>query len=320
MFQYVLRRLAVTIPVFIAITMAVFTLIALAPGDPMASYISPELGTDPAVIERLRHEFGFDQPIPIRYLNWLGQVAQGNLGYRIKTWDPVWPVIQQRFGPTLLLMSTALIIGILIGVPLGVYSALNKYSLPDMALTGMVFLGISTPAFLVGLGSLYLFSLQLDLFPAGGMHTLGKPESLLDTLHHLALPALILSANYIATMLRYTRAAMLDVIGEQYVTTARAKGLSERVVIVRHALRNALIPIVTVIGFSIPNLLAGAVFTETIFAWPGMGSLFIDGVNSRDFPLMMGVTLVTTTAVLLSNLITDVLYAVLNPKIRFGRG
>lgn len=318
MFQYILRRILINLPVLIGITMVVFIAIALAPGDPMAAFISPELATDPAVLARLRAEFGFDQPMYVRYFRWLEQVLQGNLGYRIKTFDPVLLVIVQRIPATLMLMASALLIGIIVGIPLGIYSALKKYSLPDMLLTAGVFLGVSTPAFLVGLGALFLFSLQLRWFPAGGMHTLGQPETLLDTLHHLALPALILSANYIASMLRYTRASMLDVITEQYVTTARAKGLNESAVILRHALRNALIPIVTVIGFSIPNLLAGAVFTETIFAWPGMGSLFVDGVNSRDFPLVMGVTLVTATTVLICNLLTDIAYAFINPKIRFS--
>jgi peptide/nickel transport system permease protein len=308
----------INVPVLIGITLVVFTAIALAPGDPMASFISPELATDPAVLARMRAEFGFNQPLYIRYFKWLEQVLQGNLGYRIKTFDPVLVVIVQRIPATLMLMASALVIGIIVGVPLGIYSALKKYSLPDMILTAGVFLGVSTPAFLIGLGALFLFSLQLRWFPAGGMHTLGQPETTLDTLHHLALPALILSANYIASMLRYTRASMLDIINEQYVTTARAKGLSEFYVIMRHALRNALIPIVTVIGFSIPNLLAGAVFTETIFAWPGMGSVFVDGVNSRDFPLVMGVTLFTATAVLACNLITDIAYAFINPKIRFS--
>lgn len=318
MVQYIFRRALINIPVLIGITMAVFILISLAPGDPLSAYISPELGRDPETLAALSAKFGFDQPLPIRYVNWLGQALQGNLGYRIKNFDPVWTVILQRVPATLMLMATALGIGIVVGIPLGIFSALHKYSVIDMVFTGGVFLGISTPAFLIGLGSLFVFSLGLRLFPAGGMHTLGQEESVIDTIHHLALPALILSANYIASMLRYTRASMLDVIGEQYVTTARAKGLNERTVILKHALSNALIPIVTVIGFSIPNLLAGAVFTETIFAWPGMGSLFVDGVNSRDFPLMMGVTLVTATAVLVFNLLTDIVYALINPKIRYA--
>jgi len=318
MIQYILRRVLINIPVLIGITLAVFVLISLAPGDPMSAYINPEFGTDPAMLAQLRAKFGLDQPLPVRYANWLGEVLQGNLGYRTKTFDPVLKLVVERIPATLMLMTTALGIGIILGVPLGIYSAIKKYSFVDTLMTGGVFLGVSTPAFLIGLGSLFVFSLGLRLFPAGGMHTLGQEESVIDTIHHLALPALILSANYVASLLRYTRAAMLDVISEQYVTTARAKGLSERAVILKHALSNAMIPIVTVIGFSIPNLLAGAVFTETIFAWPGMGSLFIDGVNSRDFPLMMGVTLITATAVLVFNLLTDIVYALINPKIRYA--
>ena len=318
MVQYILRRVLINIPVLIGITMAVFLLISAAPGDALSAYINPDLGTDPAVLAELRTKFGLDQPLPVRYVNWLGQALQGNLGYRIYNHDAVWPLILGRIPATLMLMVTALSIGIVVGVPLGILSALRKYSVLDMILTGGVFLGVSTPPFLIGLGSLFVFSLGLRLFPAGGMHTLGQEESVIDTIHHLALPAMILSASYIATMLRYTRASMLDVISEQYLTTARAKGLSERTVILKHALRNALIPIITVIGFSIPSLLAGAVFIETIFAWPGMGSLFIDGANSRDFVLIMGVTLVTATATLLFNLLTDIVYAWVNPKIRFA--
>jgi len=316
--QYILRRVLINIPVLIGITMAVFLLISAAPGDALSAYINPDLGTDPAVLAELRTKFGLDQPLPVRYVNWLGQALQGNLGYRIYNHDAVWPLILGRIPATLMLMVTALSIGIVVGVPLGILSALRKYSVLDMILTGGVFLGVSTPPFLIGLGALFVFSLGLRLFPAGGMHTLGQEESVIDTIHHLALPAMILSASYIATMLRYTRASMLDVISEQYLTTARAKGLSERTVILKHALRNALIPIITVIGFSIPSLLAGAVFIETIFAWPGMGSLFIDGANSRDFVLIMGVTLVTATATLLFNLLTDIVYAWVNPKIRFA--
>lgn len=318
MLQYLIRRILINIPVLIGVTMVVFGAIALAPGDPLAAYMSPELANDPASLEQFRAEFGLDQPLPLRYARWLGEVVQGNLGYRTKTFDPVGLVILQRLPNTLMLMASALAIGIVLGVPLGIYSSIKKYSLPDNILTALVFIGISTPAFLIGLGSLFLLSLQLRLFPAGGMRTLGQPESTLDLLHHLALPAMILGVGYVASMLRYTRASMLDVINEQYVVTARAKGLAERWVILHHALRNALIPIVTVIGFSIPNLLAGAVFTETIFAWPGMGSLFVDGVNARDFPLVMGVTLVTASAVLISNLLTDIAYALINPKIRYA--
>jgi len=190
-----------------------------------------------------------------------GKAVQGNLGFRLKTFEPVWPIILQRVPATLMLMASALSIGILVGVPLGIFSALRKYSLPDLFLTGGVFLGISTPAFLIGLGALYVFSLGLRLFPAGGMHTLGQEESVLDTLHHLALPALILSANYIASMLRYTRASMLDVISEQYVTTARAKGLTERAVVLKHALSNGPIPVVTGTDFSGADV-TGAIFDQ----------------------------------------------------------
>lgn len=318
MIQYILRRILINIPILIGVTMLVFAAMAAAPGDPLAAFISPEMARDPATLAHWRKEFGLDQPLPVRYVRWLGEVLQGNLGYRIKTFDPVGRVIMQRIPNTLLLMTPALVIGVSLGVLLGVFSALKKFTFWDNLLTALVFISVSTPAFLIGLAGLYVFSLQLRWFPAGGMRTLGQEESLLNLLHHLALPTLILSAGYLAMMLRYTRASVLDVISEPYVMTARAKGLVERLVIWRHIVRNALIPIVTVVGFSIPTLLAGAVFTETIFAWPGMGSLFVDAVNSRDFPLVMGITLVTSVAVLACNLITDIVYAIINPKIRYS--
>src|SRR5215216_1334844 len=273
MTTYILRRLMINVPVLLGISILVFTFIALAPGDPVSAYMRPEMGDNPALREAMRKELGLDQPLPIRYARWLGMALQGNLGYRAVGGQPVSDVVGRGLKNSLLLMGTALAIGCLIGIPLGILSALRQYSKLDMALTALAFLGISSPSFLLGLGGLYVFGLKLGLFPIGGMVTPSQPFAIGDFLHHLALPALILSFAYIALLMRYTRSSMLDVINATYVVAARAKGLRERNVILIHAFRNALIPIITVIGLALPEMVGGAVITETVFAWPGMGSL-----------------------------------------------
>ncbi len=315
--RYVLRRFLINIPVLLGITLLVFLLIEAAPGDPLVALFNPEAGMDAKAMEAMRARFNLDKPLPVRYVIWLTEALQGNLGFRTKDLSSVSEVVARRIRPTLLLMGTGLFLGCLIGIPLGVLSALRQYSVTDFTLTGLAFLGISLPVFFSGLGGLYLFALKWKIFPVGGMVTTGVDTTLLDILHHLILPASILAFNYIAIFLRYTRSSMLEVIRTDYITTARAKGLKEMTVIIIHALRNALLPLITVIGLSLPNLFVGAVFIETIFTWPGMGTLFIDGVNSRDFPLIMGIILITATAVLLANLMTDVTYALIDPRIRY---
>ena len=317
MTTYILRRLIVNVPILLGISILVFTFIALAPGDPVSAYMRPEMGDNPALREAMRKELGLDQPLPIRYVRWLGLALQGNLGYRAVGGQPVGEVVGRGLRASAVLMGTALAIGCLIGIPLGILSALRQYSKVDMALTALAFLGISSPSFLLGLGGLYIFGLKLGLFPIGGMVTPSQPFAIGDFLRHLALPSLILAFAYIALLMRYTRSSMLDVITATYVVTARAKGLRERNVILVHAFRNALIPIITVIGLALPEMVGGAVITETVFSWPGMGSLLVEGVAGRDFPLIMGISLLVATTVLLANLLTDIAYAFADPRIRY---
>ncbi len=317
MAMYILRRLLINLPVLLGITILVFLFIALAPGDPVSAYMKPELGDNPVLRETMRKELGLDQPLPVRYLRWLGLALHGNLGYRAVGGQRVSDAVGSGLKNSALLMGTALAIGGLLGIPLGIISALRQYSKLDFALTTGAFLGISSPSFLLGLGGLYIFGLKLKLFPIGGMLSPSVPWSIGDFLHHLALPALILSLAYIAILMRYTRSSMLDVINATYVTTARAKGLQEKVVIMVHAFRNALIPIITVIGLILPEMVGGAVITETVFTWPGMGSLLVDGVAGRDYPVIMGITLVVATTVLIANLLTDIAYAFADPRIRY---
>ncbi|MEL6271851.1 MAG: ABC transporter permease [Chloroflexota bacterium] len=317
MLKYLLRRILISIPVLLSITIIIFALTEIAPGDVADFFISPEVEMSPAQMEALRARFGLDQPPPIRYINWLGNLVQGDLGYRFTDGRPVAEVIGRRFNASILLMSTALVIGIVVGVPLGVFTGLRQYSFWDFSLTGISFLGISTPAFVTGILALLLFSIQLDWFPSGGMRPVDRDPTLGTTIYHLTLPALVLSLNYIATFMRYMRFSMLEVIRSDYVTTARAKGLEHPRVIWRHAVPNAILPVITVIGLSIPNLVVGAVFTETIFSWPGMGTLYLDAVLGRDVPLLMGINLVIALFVLSANILTDLAYAVVDPRIRY---
>ncbi len=316
--RYIIRRLLINIPVLLGITVLVFVFTRLTPGDPVLAYMSPELGRDQAMVDRMRKQMGLDQPYPVQYVRWLGKTLQGDLGYRIVGGQSVGGTLLRVMRASGLLMGTALALGCLIGIPLGIFSALRQYSRLDFLMTTVAFLGVSTPSFLLGLGGLYLFGLKLKLFPIGGIGPTTGDVTIFDTLHHLALPAMILGFGYIAILMRYTRSAMLEVVRATYITTAKAKGLRERVVVFRHAFRNALIPILTIIGLALPEMVGGAVITETVFTWPGMGSLLIDSVNGRDYSMLMGISLSVAVAVLAANLITDIAYAYADPRIRFG--
>ncbi|MCC7450032.1 MAG: ABC transporter permease [Anaerolineae bacterium] len=317
MVKYFVRRLLISIPVLIGVTIIIFTLIELAPGDVADVFISPELMSSPDTVAQIRAQFGLDQPAPVRYLQWVGNVLRGDLGYRFIDGRPVLDEIGRRLGGTVILGGTALIIGIIVGVALGVFVALRQYSVWDFSLTGLSFLGISMPAFVTGIIGLYLFSIQLRLFPTGGMRPVDQEPTLLMSIHHLMLPSLILSLGFIANFMRYTRFSMLEVIHSDYVRTARAKGLRLRQINWRHAFPNAILPVITVIGLSLPSLVVGAVFTETIFSWPGMGTLYLDAVAGRDVPLLMGINLVVALAILGANILTDLAYAIVDPRIRY---
>lgn len=319
---FVLRRLIIAVPVLCGVTLLAYLLVDLAPGDPVTAMVDPstraELG--PEWVELRKEQLGLNDPAPVRYLLWLKEVLQGNLGYSLIGGQSVASQIQERIGPTLLLMGTALLLGTLIGIPLGVLSAIRQYSLLDYLATVGGFLAISTPSFFLGLGLVYLFAVRWKLFPSSGMRTLGVEDSGSDLVRHMILPVTVLAFAQIPLVMRYARAAMLEVLRQDYVTTARSKGLGERVVLLGHAFRNALLPLITVLGLTLPEILSGAVITETIFQWPGMGMLVIRAVSARDYPLILGTILVTATMVLVCNLLADLLYAAADPRIRFGEG
>ncbi len=318
MTTFIIRRLLISVPVFLGITMLVFVFVALAPGDAASAMIRPEQANNPLIRQAVIERYGLDQPIPVRYVRWLSGVLQGEFGYRLIGGQPIVSEIARSFMASFLLMGTALVGGILVGVPLGVLSAVRQYSKIDFTLTGITFLGVSMPSFLLGIGGLWLIGLQLGLVPIAGMVTPGQPFDLIDLLRHLALPSAILGFGFAAIFMRYTRASMLEVINADYVTTARAKGLPPRTVIGRHAFRNAMIPVITLIGLYIPEMIGGAVVTEQVFSWPGLGQLAVDSVISRDYFLIMGITMVLSVFVLIANLVTDVLYAFADPRIRLN--
>lgn len=317
MATYVARRLLIAVPVLFGVSVLVFVFVALAPGDAVSAYVGPGCIDCQQLREVLTRQLGLDQPLPIRYVHWLAQTLQGNLGYTAIIGLPVGPVVADAFRASVALIGTALVAGLTIGVPLGVLSALRQYSVLDFALTGTALLGISTPSFLLGLGFLYVFGLQFRMFPIGGMTTPSQPFEVSDFLAHLVLPAIALTVYYVAVFMRYTRAAMLDVIGSPYITTAESKGLPPRVVTLRHAFRNALIPIITVVGLTVPEIVGGAVIVENIFSWPGMGSLMTRAVIARDFQMIMAVSLVVSVAILAANLLTDIAYAVVDRRISY---
>ncbi|MCB0044738.1 MAG: ABC transporter permease [Caldilineaceae bacterium] len=315
--DYAIRRILINIPILFIVTVIIFLLVNLAPGDPVDFYVNEEMGVTRDDLTHLEEKFGLNDPIYVRYFKWLGATLQGDLGFRYKNGDDVAEVLFERLQRTLLLMGAALLLGVVIGVTLGIYTGLHQYSIADFLLTTLSFVGISMPAFIAGIFGLYFFSVKLGWFPSGGMRTIGKPETLLDLLHHLVLPAGTLAIMYAANFMRYQRFSILEVKRADYIRTAQAKGLKPRIITWRHTVRNAILPVVTVIGVTVPNLVAGALFTETIYSWPGMGSLFVDAVAARDYPMVMGIMLVTAVVVLGANLITDLTYSLVDPRIRY---
>jgi peptide/nickel transport system permease protein len=319
MTAYILRRLAISVPVLLGITLFTFLFINLAPGDPISALIPPtERHTlTPAALEAKKEELGLNRPLPIRYAIWLGQLVRGNLGYSYADRRPVTTHLRERVWPTLELSGCALGLALLVATPLGIISALRQYSIVDYVLTVLSFVALSIPGFFLALGAIYVFSLRLHLLPTSGMRTVGVPRSLGDHLEHLLLPVAILSLERVGPFMRFVRSSVLEVVQQEYVTTARAKGLSERLVILRHALRNALIPLITIVGLSLPSIFGGAVLLETIFSWPGIGMLSVAAVFQRDYTVLMGLGFASAVLILVSNLLTDICYVVVDPRIRY---
>lgn len=321
---YLVRRLLQAVPLLLLISVTIFMLLHLVPGGPMAAYENnPNITAQD--IARLEHDLGLDAPLHIQYLNWLRALLHGDWGYSLASRRPVLVEIGERLPNTVYLMSIATAVTLLIAIPIGILSALRQYSALDHVVTTIAFMGHSIPIFWFGLMLIIVFHVLLrnpfsgaPLFPGGGMYTLGQAPSVLDKIHHLILPVAMLAVATAATYTRYMRASMLEVIGQDYVRTAHAKGAARRRVVWRHAFKNAAIPVVTILALDLPVLFNGAVFTETMFSWPGMGRLFIESAFRVDYALLMAIILISAGLTVFFNLLADIAYAYLDPRIRYG--
>jgi peptide/nickel transport system permease protein len=313
---YLIRRLLIGIPVLLGVTVINFFIINLAPGSPADLYLSPT--STPEDIARTEAALGLDQPVYVQYLRWLGQLFQGDLGMSFQNREPVTALIGDRIGPTLVLMGTSLIVAYLIAIPIGIFAARKKNTAADYGVVGASFLGISVPHFFLGLALIYVFALMLGWLPTGNMITLGRGGGFVDRLEHLILPVAVLATAIAANMVRYVRSSMIDAFAQDYIRTAKAKGLGGFTITNKHALRNALTPVVTVIGVDLSTLIGGAIVTEQIFQWPGIGLLTIQSIGSRDYSVLMGINLIAAVAVFTANLLTDVAYAVVDPRVTYA--
>ncbi|MFA5839989.1 MAG: ABC transporter permease [Candidatus Margulisiibacteriota bacterium] len=320
--SFVLKRLLQSIPILLGVSLLSFFIMHLAPGDPTALFTDPNV--NPTELARIRSNWGLDKPIIVQYFYWLGNALRGNFGSSYMTGMPVVTEILERLPATLLLMITSFIITLMITIPLGVISAVKKGKWFDNAVTVFSFAGMATPSFWLGLMLMLLFSVKLGWLPAVGMYDpLAKDGWMvrcLDLMRHMILPVTTMTLLSLTGLTRYQRAAMLEVLNQDFIRTARAKGLPERIVIFKHALRNALIPIVTILGLSLPDLFGGAFIIETIFAWPGMGRLGVMAIFQRNYPLIMGIVMLSAVLIVLGNLLADIAYAWVDPRIRYGKG
>jgi peptide/nickel transport system permease protein len=318
---YLLKRLFYTLPLMAGAIAIIFFLIHAAPGDPV-DYLIGEAGASQEVVDRLRQQMGLDRPVIVQFGLYAMQILSGDLGYSVVSGAPVLTLVLERFPATLLLMATQYTLAAIIGITLGVISARRPNSGTDNVITFLSLASFAIPVFWLGQMMILIFGYHLDWFPIQGMTNLRRGYTgfsyVLDVAYHLTLPALTLAIYNVGLVLRLTRSSVIQVIGQDYIKVARAKGLSERVVLFKHALRNALLPVVTVIGVEIPGLIAGAVLAETVFGWPGLGRLTLDAINARDYPLLMGMFLFICLFVIVANLLVDLLYAVLDPRIRYS--
>lgn len=321
MAHYLTRRLLQAIPLLFVISLLTFLIVEIAPGDAAQMYIDPNKGTDPAYIQQVRQSLGLDQPVYVRYVGWLRQTLSGDLGFSFRNRRPVALEVGDRLPNTLLLSGISLVLSFLIAVPIGVISALKRYTLIDYVLSTAALAGISIPIFWVALLLIQVFAIQLDWLPATGMRdvraTYTGLQANVDVLRHMILPTITLSLAQIAGWSRYQRSALLEVLGQDYMRTAQGKGLRERRILMIHALRNALIPMVTLLGISVPTVVTGAFITETIFSWPGIGRLGVEAVTGRDYPVIMAVTMLSALLIVVGNLLADLAYAWVDPRIRY---
>ncbi len=316
MVRFILHRLGQSLLLLLLVSMIGFALLHLAPGGPLAQFaLTP--GMSQEAMARIAHQMGLDQPLPVQYFEWLRRLLAGDWGRSYRDSQPVLWVIGSHLGATLELMASSTLLAVVLGTWVGVLGAIRRYSLADYAATVGAMVALSIPTFWFGLVMIYLFSVRLAWLPAGNIATVGD-GSLLDYARHLIEPCIVLALVTVATWSRYMRASMLEVVNQDYVRTARAKGLRRLQVLVHHSLRNALLPMITVAGLQLPTLLSGALVTETVFTWPGMGRLFLDSLGYRDYPVVMGLLIFSAVLVLAGNLVADLLYVAADPRIRLS--
>ncbi len=323
---YILKRLLQAVPLLFGIATVTFFIVHLAPGDPMDMFLDARYRRqiDPEVIELLRQKYGLDQPIHVQFVKWVGNLAQGDLGESFRYRRPVSDLIAERVPYTLQLTVLALLLDALVGIALGIISAVKQYSLLDKSVTVGSLIVYSIPGFWLALMLVLVFSVNLGWLPTSQTRSLDYEllswsEKLLDQLWHLVLPVFVLGIGSAAGTARYMRNRLLEVLSEEYILAARARGLKERAVILKHAFRNALIPIITIYGMSLPFLLGGAVLIERVFAWPGMGLLAVEAVGSRDYPVILATSMMGGVLVILGNLLADITYAIVDPRVSYGK-
>ncbi|MBI4641070.1 MAG: ABC transporter permease [Candidatus Tectomicrobia bacterium] len=326
MLGYIIRRVLLMIPLLFGVSLLTFIIMKYAPGDPVSQMLSRAEGgggLDGAERERLKEQLGLHRPVHIQYFLWLNQILHGNMGESLISHRPVTTLIKEKLPNTLKLAGISLVLTLTIALPLGILSAVRQYSPIDYSLTFFSFLGISIPTFWLSLMLMYIFALKLGFFPTRGMISFdvgpGWWEAWVDTVKHYTLPTISMTLVGLAGYMRYQRSSMLEVIRQEYIRTARAKGLSEMKVIFKHAWLNALIPIITLLGYVFANLVEGSVVVELIFSWPGMGNLGISAIHQRDYPLIMGIVLLSAVMIVVGTLVSDILYAWVDPRVRYEK-
>ncbi|MBB3113277.1 peptide/nickel transport system permease protein [Paenibacillus phyllosphaerae] len=317
MTEYLIRRTLQSILVMLLITVVTFILIHAAPGGPKQIYLSPNLS--PEAAERQAANLGLDRPLPVQYFDWLGDLLRGDLGYTFKNNLPVGDLIWPTVGNTMILMGAAWLLSLIIAIPWGIYNSTREYGFSDQTASFIAYVGFAMPSFWFGIILQELFALKWDLLPLSDMWSMGKEGDIGDLLMHMVLPVSVLTLGFLAGYVKYARSSMLEVLDQDYIRTARAKGLGERRVVFRHALRNALIPVITVLGLDLPILVAGAALTENVFNWPGMGRMFVQMATQREYSVLMATTILIAFFVIIGNLIADILYAVVDPRVKLGR-
>ena len=317
MYQILLRRLLLVIPTLLIVSIISFAIMRAAPGDPVQMYVAGGLSKgNPEDIERIRQNLGLNDPLPVQYLRWLGEAVHGNLGYSLASQRPVLDLIGERLFASLSLMGISLVLAMVIGIAIGALAAIKQYSLFDYVTTTLAVLGNSLPSFWIGMILIWLFAVQLGWLPTGQMESFNSKDPVwLDRLKHYILPVFVTSFISLIYWVRYQRASMLEVLHHDYIRTARAKGLTERRVMLFHAWRNSLIPIITLLGFSVANLVAGSSVIEVVFSWPGMAQFGFEAILQRDYPVIMGVTLFSSIFIIVGNLLADLAYIVVNPRV-----